>query len=245
MKVLRWLTSSLVCLDQARLQTWDPVSVHCRVWPVSVFQKRMQRSAVPPPEASRPCWWGDQAMAFTAAKCSVYCCTGRTLEWFHTSSYSRAAGRHQGRSTERWHSGPLSRGEQTQRRNLPSYIPCCRFHLRRAVGGPCSTWGHRLPACGPGDGALIEGAGLWCHAARSLDRDSQTTAGRRSTPTPLRRNSNEGILLNMTDVEYGGGGCAKNAGSSVRGKLLHSPTRAVCPSSTDSFFPADASQICT
>ncbi len=25
-------------------------------------------------------------MAFTAAKCSVYCCTGRTLEWFHTSN---------------------------------------------------------------------------------------------------------------------------------------------------------------
>lgn len=76
-----------MCLDQARLQTWEPVSVHCKGWPVSVFQKRMQRSAVPPPEASRPCWWGDQAMAFTAAKCSVYCCTGRTLEWFHTSSY--------------------------------------------------------------------------------------------------------------------------------------------------------------
>lgn len=27
-------------------------------------------------------------MAFTAAKCSVYCCTGSTLEWFHTSNYS-------------------------------------------------------------------------------------------------------------------------------------------------------------
>lgn len=63
------------------------MSVHCSGWPVRVFQKRMQRSAVPPPEASRPCWWGDQAMAFTAAKCSVYCCTGSTLEWFHTSSY--------------------------------------------------------------------------------------------------------------------------------------------------------------
>lgn len=50
------LTSSLVCLDQARLQTCEPVSVHCRGWPVNVFQKRMQRSAVPPPEASRPCW---------------------------------------------------------------------------------------------------------------------------------------------------------------------------------------------
>lgn len=36
-----------------------------------MFQKRMQRSAVPPPEASSPFWWGDQAMAFTAAVCSL------------------------------------------------------------------------------------------------------------------------------------------------------------------------------
>ena len=33
---------------------------------VAEFQKRMQRSAVPPPDASRPCWWGDHAIA-----CSV------------------------------------------------------------------------------------------------------------------------------------------------------------------------------
>lgn len=80
------LTSSLACLDQARLHTWEPVSMHCSGCPVSVFQKRMQRSAVPPPDASSPCWWGDQAMALTAARCSVYCCTGLRLEWFHTSS---------------------------------------------------------------------------------------------------------------------------------------------------------------
>lgn len=49
-------TSSLVCLDQARLQTCEPVSIHCSGCAVSVFQKRMQRSAVPPPEASSPCW---------------------------------------------------------------------------------------------------------------------------------------------------------------------------------------------
>lgn len=47
--------------------TWLPVSMHCSGCPVVVFQKRMQRSAVPPPEASRPCWCGDQAMALTAA----------------------------------------------------------------------------------------------------------------------------------------------------------------------------------
>lgn len=50
------LTSSLACLDQAKLHTWEPVSMHCSGWPVSVFQKRMQRSAVPPPDASKPCW---------------------------------------------------------------------------------------------------------------------------------------------------------------------------------------------
>lgn len=80
------LTSSLACLDQARLQTCEPVSVLCNACPVRVFQKRRQRSAVPPPEASRPCWWGDQAMAFTAARWSLYCCTGSRLELFHTSN---------------------------------------------------------------------------------------------------------------------------------------------------------------
>mmetsp|Transcript_18353 Transcript_18353/g.58532 ORF Transcript_18353/g.58532 Transcript_18353/m.58532 type:complete len:203 (-) Transcript_18353:704-1312(-) len=38
--------------------------------PDSVFQNRMHRSAVPPPEASRPDWCGDHAIAFTAAQCS-------------------------------------------------------------------------------------------------------------------------------------------------------------------------------
>ena len=38
---------------------------------VAVFQKRMQRSAVPPPLASRPCWWGDHAIALTAAVWSL------------------------------------------------------------------------------------------------------------------------------------------------------------------------------
>lgn len=79
-RTVRALTSSLACLDQARLHTCDPVSMHCRGCPVSVFQKRMQRSAVPPPEARSPCWCGDQAMAFTAARCSVYCWTGLRLE---------------------------------------------------------------------------------------------------------------------------------------------------------------------
>jgi hypothetical protein len=36
----------------------------------------MHRSAVPPPLASRPFWWGLQAMALTAAVCSEKRCTG-------------------------------------------------------------------------------------------------------------------------------------------------------------------------
>lgn len=109
------LTSSLACLDQARLHTCEPVSMHCRGWPVSVFQKRMQRSAVPPPEASSPCWCGDQAMAFTAARCSVYCCTGLTVEWFHTSSCGQAEAmtgpprnRHPGQAPAQANSGVMS-----------------------------------------------------------------------------------------------------------------------------------------
>jgi hypothetical protein len=39
---------------------------------VVVFQKRMQRSAAPPPLASKPRWCGLQAMAFTAAECPLY-----------------------------------------------------------------------------------------------------------------------------------------------------------------------------
>jgi hypothetical protein len=57
------LTSSEECFDQARLQTWEPVSTHCMGCPVSVFQKRMHRSAVPPPLANRPWWCGDHAIA--------------------------------------------------------------------------------------------------------------------------------------------------------------------------------------
>lgn len=52
--------------------------------PVRVFQNRMHLSAVPPPEAKRPWWWGDHAIAFTAAKWSVYVWTGDNDCVFHT-----------------------------------------------------------------------------------------------------------------------------------------------------------------
>lgn len=224
------LTSSLVCLDQARLQTCEPVSVHCSGWPVSVFQKRMQRSAVPPPEASRPCWWGDQAMALTAAKCSVYCCTGTTLEWFHTSSCRQS----------------LVRRARSYGLVGETHVnaPCCHFRPRRAAGGLCSTWGHTPPACVPGDGAPTGEVALGCRAAGSPDRDSQTTAGRHSTPAHLATGRHGGPVMVCESTLYFNEG----SGVSLQEPSLqspHLPTRAVWPSSTESFFPAAASHIWT
>lgn len=63
------------------------MSTHSNWWPFAVFQKRMHRSAVPPPDARRPLWWGDQAMALTAAVCSVSLNVGCWECWFHTKSY--------------------------------------------------------------------------------------------------------------------------------------------------------------
>ena len=55
--------------------------------PVAVFQKRRQRSAVPPPLASIPCWCGLHAIAFTAAVCSAYRSTGDVECAFQISSW--------------------------------------------------------------------------------------------------------------------------------------------------------------
>ena len=69
-----------------RLQTWDPTSRVLMVDPVKVFLNLIVLSAVPPPETSRPCWCGDQAMAFTAAVWSLNFSTG-SLEWlFQTNN---------------------------------------------------------------------------------------------------------------------------------------------------------------
>lgn len=46
----------------------------------------MLRSAVPPPEASKPCWWGDQATALTAAMWSENVRTGLGDLPFHIIS---------------------------------------------------------------------------------------------------------------------------------------------------------------
>src|SRR5207237_8461639 len=63
------LTISSEFLLHARLHTWLPVSTSLIIAPVLVFQNLMLRSAVPPPEARRWCWCGDQATALTAAVC--------------------------------------------------------------------------------------------------------------------------------------------------------------------------------
>lgn len=173
------LTSSLVCLDQARLQTCEPVSVHCSGWPVSVFQKRMQRSAVPPPEASRPCWWGDQAMALTAAKCSVYCCTGTTLEWFHTSSCRQSLVR-------RARSYGLV-GRDARRRTLLSFPPEASswwsvLHLRPHTSCLCpwrrrSDWrgGARVSRCRITRSRLPDDSWSAFHASAPGDREARRT----------------------------------------------------------------------
>ncbi len=80
------LTNSLSVLLKIRLQTWDPTSTVFTVVPLRVFLNLMVLSAVPPPDAKRPCWWGDQAMALTAAVWSLYLRIG-SVEWeFQTKS---------------------------------------------------------------------------------------------------------------------------------------------------------------
>lgn len=60
-------TISLEFLDHAMLQTWLPVSISLMTLPRTVSWNMILLSAVPPPEASRPRWCGDQAIALTAA----------------------------------------------------------------------------------------------------------------------------------------------------------------------------------
>ena len=48
-------TSSFTFLLHTRLHTCEPVSMQLSGVFVVVFQNRMQRSAVPPPLANRPC----------------------------------------------------------------------------------------------------------------------------------------------------------------------------------------------
>jgi len=65
------LTNSFEFFDHWRLHTWLPVSISLIHCPFMEFQKRILRSAVPPPDARMPRWWGDQDIAFTAAVCAL------------------------------------------------------------------------------------------------------------------------------------------------------------------------------
>ena len=67
-------------LLHARLQTCEPVSTLCSAAPVDVFQNLMHLSAVPPPDAMRPCWCGLHAIAFTAAWCPTNRWMGSVLD---------------------------------------------------------------------------------------------------------------------------------------------------------------------
>ena len=58
------------------LLTCELVVVVLSSWPVEAFQKRMERSAVPPPEASRLGLQGHQETAFTAAWWAFSVCSG-------------------------------------------------------------------------------------------------------------------------------------------------------------------------
>ena len=56
------------------------------VVPVRVFLNLIVLSAVPPPDTRRPCWWGDQAIALTAAAWSQNLTTGSVLWGVQRSS---------------------------------------------------------------------------------------------------------------------------------------------------------------
>ena len=68
------------------IRTCDPVSMVCRGWPVRVFQNRIVLSAVPPPEARTPCWWGDQVRALMAAEWALCLWRGVAEDWLHTNN---------------------------------------------------------------------------------------------------------------------------------------------------------------
>jgi hypothetical protein len=91
LQFLQWLQerpTKIAGIDTLK-PTWLPVSTQLKCAFVVVFQNRMHLSAVPPPDASSPWRWGDQAIALTAAVCSVYFSTGCTECGFQTKSWTR------------------------------------------------------------------------------------------------------------------------------------------------------------
>lgn len=78
--------NSLTFLENIKLQTYDPVSIQSNYWVVKVLKNLMVRSAVPPPEANKPCLCGDQAIALTAAWCWLNLANGIWLPILQTNS---------------------------------------------------------------------------------------------------------------------------------------------------------------
>jgi hypothetical protein len=68
------------------LQTWEPTSIEFTCSPLRVFQNRIVLSAVPPPDANNPYWWGDHASALTAAECLESVLIGWFDERFHKNT---------------------------------------------------------------------------------------------------------------------------------------------------------------
>lgn len=101
------------CMKLEVCYTWLPVSMQLRCELVVVFQKRMHRSAVPPPEASSPCICGDHAIAFTAAVCSEYFNIGCVECWFQTKSCTAV------RHLAQWDTSCL-RGKCTRKEEISS-----------------------------------------------------------------------------------------------------------------------------
>ena len=122
---------------------WDSVA------PLVVFQKRMRQSAIPPPLASRPCWWGDQAMALTAAVWSLNLRLGAVERKLQTQSLlslpplasSRPLGDQRSPHTcRRPHPNPFQHGTPTGASMLCTALHAASVRLESRGPGAAIRW---------------------------------------------------------------------------------------------------------
>ncbi len=123
--------------------------------------------------------------AFTAARCSVYCCIGNTLEWFQTNSC-------------RINHRKDFKEMQLPKKNVLIYIlvycklytavrlPCCHFLRRPAADGQCSTWVRRPPVYDPAACALTAEGASWYLSEGSCGPGCPMTADLHSRLMHLR-----------------------------------------------------------
>ena len=76
-------TISFVVFENTKLHTYDPVSIELIGVNFRVSQNLMHLSAVPPPVARTPDWFGFHAIALTAALWSLNLTIGLSVNWFH------------------------------------------------------------------------------------------------------------------------------------------------------------------